>query len=87
MNSGSHDGRHGWSGIIFKSFFIKVQTLNLDSTFVIPRRFRVGIYKSSIFQICESENCGKPAKLRCPTCVKLALKDAYFCEQVGIFFF
>ncbi|KAI1701763.1 metallopeptidase family m24 domain-containing protein [Ditylenchus destructor] len=30
---------------------------------------------------CESENCGKAAKLRCPTCIKLQLPDAFFCSQ------
>ncbi|KAI9193430.1 peptidase M24, structural domain-containing protein [Polychytrium aggregatum] len=27
------------------------------------------------------EACGAPAKLRCPTCLKMALPDAYFCGQ------
>ncbi|KAK5983895.1 Methionine aminopeptidase [Trichostrongylus colubriformis] len=31
---------------------------------------------------CEGVECGKPAKLRCPTCIKLGLKDSYFCDQV-----
>lgn len=32
---------------------------------------------------CEGLECGKPAKLRCPTCIKLGLKDSFFCDQVG----
>uniref|UniRef100_A0A7I4YKB7 Methionine aminopeptidase n=1 Tax=Haemonchus contortus TaxID=6289 RepID=A0A7I4YKB7_HAECO len=31
---------------------------------------------------CEGFECGKPAKLRCPTCIKLGLKDSFFCDQV-----
>ncbi|PIO57370.1 hypothetical protein TELCIR_21223, partial [Teladorsagia circumcincta] len=30
---------------------------------------------------CEGFECGKPAKLRCPTCIKLGLKDSFFCDQ------
>ncbi|CAJ0601599.1 unnamed protein product [Cylicocyclus nassatus] len=30
---------------------------------------------------CEGFQCDKPAKLRCPTCIKLGLKDSYFCDQ------
>jgi len=26
-------------------------------------------------------NCGKPATLRCPNCIKLQLPPAYFCSQ------
>lgn len=32
--------------------------------------------------VCASPNCGKAAKLRCPTCIKLHLSDSYFCSQV-----
>ncbi|KJH52751.1 methionine aminopeptidase, type I [Dictyocaulus viviparus] len=31
---------------------------------------------------CEGWECEKPAKLRCPTCIKLGLKDSFFCDQV-----
>uniref|UniRef100_A0A9J2P1A9 Methionine aminopeptidase n=1 Tax=Ascaris lumbricoides TaxID=6252 RepID=A0A9J2P1A9_ASCLU len=31
--------------------------------------------------VCASPNCGKAAKLRCPTCIKLHLSDSYFCSQ------
>ncbi|KAI9503669.1 Methionine aminopeptidase 1 [Coemansia spiralis] len=32
--------------------------------------------------LCNTEGCGKPAKLQCPTCVKLELKGpSYFCSQ------
>jgi len=30
---------------------------------------------------CDSPGCDKPAKLQCPTCIKLALPPSYFCEQ------
>lgn len=32
-------------------------------------------------QVCDSPGCGKPAKLQCPTCIKLCLASSYFCEQ------
>ena len=33
--------------------------------------------------ICDTPGCGKPSKLRCPTCIKLSIKDgSYFCSQV-----
>ncbi|KAI7871144.1 peptidase M24, structural domain-containing protein [Spinellus fusiger] len=31
--------------------------------------------------ICESPACGQPAKLQCPTCLKLGMKDSFFCSQ------
>ncbi len=30
---------------------------------------------------CANSGCGKPAKLQCPTCLKLGLSPAYFCSQ------
>ncbi|KAI6214464.1 Methionine aminopeptidase [Aphelenchoides besseyi] len=30
---------------------------------------------------CMNEGCSNAAKLRCPTCIKLSLSDAYFCSQ------
>ncbi|CAD5227218.1 unnamed protein product [Bursaphelenchus xylophilus] len=30
---------------------------------------------------CIGLECAKPAKLRCPTCIKLELPDAFFCSQ------
>uniref|UniRef100_A0A0K0DNP2 Methionine aminopeptidase n=1 Tax=Angiostrongylus cantonensis TaxID=6313 RepID=A0A0K0DNP2_ANGCA len=30
---------------------------------------------------CDGFECEKPAKLRCPTCIKLGLKDSFFCDQ------
>jgi len=33
-------------------------------------------------QICETLSCGKPAKLQCPTCIKLNIQGSFFCEQV-----
>lgn len=33
-------------------------------------------------KVCKTKNCGKEAQLRCPTCVKLGLIDAFFCSQV-----
>lgn len=35
-------------------------------------------------RICDSPGCGKPAKLQCPTCIKLCLASSYFCDQVNI---
>ncbi|KAJ2726366.1 Methionine aminopeptidase 1 [Coemansia sp. Benny D115] len=32
-------------------------------------------------QICQTEGCGKPANLQCPTCVKLGLSESHFCSQ------
>ncbi|XP_065191224.1 methionine aminopeptidase 1-like [Sycon ciliatum] len=31
--------------------------------------------------ICETVGCGKPSKLRCPTCVKLGIPGSFFCSQ------
>lgn len=31
--------------------------------------------------LCESVGCMNPATLRCPTCIKLKLKDSFFCSQ------
>ena len=33
--------------------------------------------------VCSTPNCEKAASLRCPTCIKLSLKDTYFCSQVS----
>jgi methionyl aminopeptidase len=30
---------------------------------------------------CIGENCGKPAKLQCPQCLKLKVKGSFFCSQ------
>jgi len=30
---------------------------------------------------CLTSNCGKPAKLQCPTCMKLNITGSYFCSQ------
>ncbi|KAI9593205.1 peptidase M24, structural domain-containing protein [Syncephalis fuscata] len=32
-------------------------------------------------QICKGEACGQPAKLQCPTCVKLKIAGSFFCSQ------
>jgi len=32
-------------------------------------------------QACSGLNCSQPAKLKCPTCKKLGLRDAPFCSQ------
>eukprot|EP00111_Clytia_hemisphaerica_P008716 TCONS_00025488-protein len=32
-------------------------------------------------RICETPACGKPAKLQCPTCIKLNISGSFFCEQ------
>ncbi|VDK51155.1 unnamed protein product [Anisakis simplex] len=31
--------------------------------------------------VCSTPSCGKPAKLKCPTCIKLKLNDSFFCSQ------
>jgi methionyl aminopeptidase len=37
---------------------------------------------SSAGHICQTPNCGKPASLQCPTCIKLGIKDeSHFCDQ------
>ncbi|TMS38144.1 hypothetical protein L596_004933 [Steinernema carpocapsae] len=37
---------------------------------------------ANITMVCQANGCGKEAtKLRCPTCVKLQLKDAFYCSQ------
>jgi len=34
------------------------------------------------FQICETQDCELPAKLQCPTCIKLGIhKGSFFCSQ------
>lgn len=33
-------------------------------------------------ETCQTEGCGEPAKLQCPTCLKLGIKGSYFCNQV-----
>ncbi|XP_065884830.1 methionine aminopeptidase 1-like isoform X2 [Dysidea avara] len=30
---------------------------------------------------CETQDCNKPAKLQCPTCLKQGIKGSYFCSQ------
>lgn len=30
---------------------------------------------------CETPNCGKPASLQCPTCIKIGIKGSVFCNQ------
>ena len=32
-------------------------------------------------QQCQGASCGKPAQLRCPTCIKMNLADAFYCDQ------
>jgi hypothetical protein len=33
--------------------------------------------------ICAKPDCGKEAKLQCPTCIKLEIKEnSHFCNQV-----
>lgn len=34
-------------------------------------------------RLCETPGCGHPAKLQCPTCIKLNLPQCHFCSQVG----
>eukprot|EP01138_Halocafeteria_seosinensis_P008770 gb/GECG01008964.1/.p1 GENE.gb/GECG01008964.1/~~gb/GECG01008964.1/.p1 ORF type:complete len:203 (+),score=14.50 gb/GECG01008964.1/:1-609(+) len=31
--------------------------------------------------VCNTPGCGKPSKMRCPTCKKLGIPGGYFCEQ------
>jgi len=30
---------------------------------------------------CETPGCGEPAKLQCPTCIKLNIQGSFFCSQ------
>ncbi|CAG5974886.1 unnamed protein product [Menidia menidia] len=30
---------------------------------------------------CETEGCGRDAKLQCPTCIKLGVQGSFFCSQ------
>ncbi|KAF9994987.1 Methionine aminopeptidase 1 [Entomortierella chlamydospora] len=32
-------------------------------------------------QLCQGLNCGKPATLQCPSCLKLGIPNSYFCSQ------
>ncbi|KAI9268057.1 peptidase M24, structural domain-containing protein [Phascolomyces articulosus] len=32
-------------------------------------------------KVCQSSGCGKPAKLQCPTCLKLKIEGSFFCSQ------
>jgi len=32
-------------------------------------------------KMCESPSCEKPAKLQCPTCIKLNIQGSFFCNQ------
>lgn len=35
--------------------------------------------------MCATTGCGKAAtKMQCPTCLKLDIKDVYFCSQVSL---
>ena len=33
-------------------------------------------------KLCETQDCNRPAKLQCPTCIKLGIKGSFFCSQV-----
>ena len=33
---------------------------------------------------CESPGCQQPAKLQCPTCIKLGIQGSFFCAQVMV---
>ncbi|KRT83730.1 Peptidase, partial [Oryctes borbonicus] len=39
------------------------------------------ICKMSNFGTCESTGCNAPAKLQCPTCIKLGIQGSFFCTQ------
>ncbi|KAF7732358.1 Methionine aminopeptidase 1 [Apophysomyces ossiformis] len=32
-------------------------------------------------KVCQTPGCGKPAKLQCPTCIKLKIEGSFFCSQ------
>ncbi|KAI7857068.1 peptidase M24, structural domain-containing protein [Circinella umbellata] len=32
-------------------------------------------------KVCQTVGCGKPAKLQCPTCLKLKIEGSFFCSQ------
>jgi zf-MYND-like zinc finger, mRNA-binding len=33
-------------------------------------------------ELCQTPDCGKPASMSCPTCLKLGLPRAMYCTQV-----
>ncbi|XP_025837373.1 methionine aminopeptidase 1 [Agrilus planipennis] len=35
----------------------------------------------SSFGVCETPGCDQPAKLRCPTCIKIGIPGSFFCSQ------
>lgn len=37
---------------------------------------------SASTRTCETAECNLPAKLQCPTCVKLGIQNSFFCSQV-----
>ena len=38
-------------------------------------------YKEQQSSSCKSPGCGEPAKLQCPTCIKLNIQGSFFCSQ------
>lgn len=34
-----------------------------------------------VVHICATPNCGKPASMACPTCLKLGIPPSRFCDQ------
>ena len=52
-----------------------------------PRRTGNQRKSQSVFimadlRTCESSGCNQPAKLQCPTCIKLGIQGSFFCAQV-----
>ena len=42
----------------------------------------LGKIMAAVAKNCESTGCQQPAKLRCPTCIKLGIHGSFFCSQV-----
>jgi hypothetical protein len=38
-------------------------------------------FKEQLSSSCETPGCGEPAKLQCPTCIKLNIQGSFFCSQ------
>ena len=47
--------------------------------------FTATIMAAVATRICESSGCDQPAKLQCPTCIKLGIHGSFFCAQVCSF--
>lgn len=72
---------------VLKAIFFKFSTFNKKKHdfFIISTTKKVfSARKMDDLEGKKCIGCQKPAKLRCPTCIKMSLPDAYFCDQVYI---